>query len=841
MTDGGPDPRRANGSGGAAAPPPADEALPRRGFGGICLASLGVLVFEVALTRILSVTIWYHFAFVVISLAMLGLAVAGIFLYFVPPLVRRSAILAPWACRLAGASAAGALVCFARTSVSVRTAEELFSRDVAALCLVALAPFLFAGLAISSMLARHARQASTLYFADLAGAGLGCVAVVAMLEWIGAPATVLVAAAVFFAAARGFRKEGSHGRVDAALAILVLGLSAWAFQAQRSTDVADDPGWRHPFEPRFEKGRAGDTANERALFLGWNSHSRVRVTEPAAPSDGSSPVRTIEIDGTATTGMLRIAGQASPETAEAQAGDLRTWIAAPPYAILPERPNVLVIGPGGGREILTGLLHRATVTAVEINGLIVGLMTTGPFAEWSGHVYGAPGVTVIHDEARSWVRRTERRFDLIQATLVDTWAATSSGAFALSENALYTVEAFDDFFGHLTDDGVFHVVRWHREPPRESLRAVALMTEVMRRRGIPNPERHIVVGLDAHGLRDGGRPYSTILWSRSPLTPERLGRLVAHARWREERAPATPMTSVHAPGAAAADDIGRFLTSPDRRQFIDDYPYDVRPTTDDRPFFFSTVRLRDVALFRSESYENEQAVVVLVTVLATVFGILCAAFLLPLLLTWPQLRRTSGPGTAASLVYFCALGGGFMLVEIPLLQRFGLYLGHPVWALSTVLAALLTSTGLGSSLAGWWFGRHHVRGARIAIVLVIAAIMALVFVVPRLLAPTLAAALPVRIGVTVALVFPLGILMGFPLPLGIRALASGRRALIPWAWGMNGAASVLASVLAVVIGIDSGFTVAILVGAGCYAVAFFRAPRLPGNVQPVQVRPASVE
>jgi hypothetical protein len=812
----------------------------RRGLWGIFLVSLAILVLEVALTRVLSVVMWYHFAFVVISLAMLGLAVSGILLYLVPALVRNAPALIPWACRLAAVATVFMMLYLARTPFRTEAATEIFSREVAIFYLVALMPFLFAGFAISAAFARYARQINTLYFADLVGAGIGCALVVLLLGIIGAPATILLAAAIFCAGSLFLRRETASPALDTLLMLAAVGLSVWAFQAQGSTGPSSENDLRHPFEPRYQKGLSDWQFKDRLLYSGWNSHSRIKIYEPAPPAGQQPSVRVISIDGNATTGIVHIEGEASAATIARQAPYIRTWVGAAPYSVLPPQPKVMIIGPGGGRDILSGLLFGARVSAIEVNGLIFDLMTKGPFAEWSGQVYRAPGVTAVHDEARSWVRRTGEKFDLIQATLVDTWAATASGAFTLAENSLYTVEAFEDFFSHLTEDGIVHFTRWHRQPPRESLRAVVLATEVMQRRGIPNPGKHIIVGYDGQGRIDGDQPYTMMLWSKKEFTQEQINKLAEYSSWRKVQDPRLTLDPAYVPGAPVTEDVGRYLTHPDHSAFIDAYPYDISATTDDRPFFFNAVRLKDVALFRREVYQNEQAVVVLVTVLATVLGIVALAFLLPFGLTLPRIRRASGPGTGASLLYFCGIGIGFMLVEIPVLQRFGLYLGHPTYALSTILATLLFSTGVGSALAGWWAGRHPVSGARVALALIIVASAALVIVVPQVISLTLARPLWFRILVTVALLFPLGILMGFPLPLGVRALDRGRAALIPWAWGMNGASSVLASVLAVAIGIYAGFTIAIIAGAAFYALALFTVGRLPGTAPLAEVQTAPV-
>ncbi len=793
-----------------------DEGLPRRGFFGIFFLSLAILVMEIALTRMLSVVMWYHFAFVVISLAMLGLAASGLLLHFFPVLVRNARTVVPWCGSLASVATVGMLGYLSRLRFVHDQAGELFRWDVAVTFFVILGPFFFGGLAISAALSRWTSQVDRLYFWDLVGAGFGCILVVFLLDTLGAPAALIVAAFLFAFGAALFRRKWSFGAMadQWLLALAAAGL-VWHLHGGE-------------LEPRHSKGVDDDAAKVSVRMARWNSYSRIRVLEYGP----DSWMRVIDIDGNASTGIRRLTETASASVVRRDAPELVDWISTPPFAVIPAQPEVAIIGPGGGREIAAALAHGARVTGIELNRITYDLMRNGPEAEFSGHIYTAPGVETIHDEARSWIRRSGRRFDLIQATLVDTWAATASGAFALSENALYTVEAFEDFFAHLTDEGVVHFTRWFRDPPRESLRTVTLMVEVLRRRGIEDPTRHIVVLVDLLGITDNCPPYTSMIWSKSPLDAERLGRLEAVVAARKAGNPKAELVPVVWPGKEPIEDIGRFMVAPDRAKFIAEYRYDVSPTTDDQPFFFNTVRLADVVGFKSETYLNEQAVVVLVTVLITVTGVLLLVFALPFILGWKRIRRENGRGTALRLLYFVGLGLGFMLVEIPLLQRFGLYLGHPTYALTTILASVLVGTGLGSAIAGKLFGTRPVTGARVGLLLLVCGLTAMVVFGPGLLARTLERSITSRIGLTVALLVPLGVLMGFPFPLGIKALASRRPGLVAWAWGMNGAASVLASVLAVAIGMHAGFAVALYVGAAAYGLCLLTAGRLGAPLDP---------
>lgn len=792
------------------APLPADVTpLQRRETLGIAIVSMAILVLQIALTRLLSVVLWYHFAFVAISLAMLGLALAGVVLYLAPRLLRATPRLLPWYCRGAAATMVGALVYLLVHPPSTGDGStSILAADIAVLYLVLLVPFTLAGLAVSALLASRARHIGRLYASDLAGAGLGCLLTVPLLNLLGAPSSILAGALALLAGAWLFAADRRGRACDLLLATAVIAMLA----------VQTGTGW---LEPRAMHGVPdADPAADRVVdYTGWNSHSRIVVSSTG--KDRKS-IKTINIDGSATTSIWPIDGQATTDNVRRQLAAMPLRFGSMPYAALAPDPEVLLIGPGGGLDLLNGIYYGARITAVELNGLIHALMSKGPIAEFSGNVYTAPFVQVVHDEARSWVSRTDRRFDLIQASMIDTWAATAGGAFALAENALYTVEAFLDYHDHLTDQGLVHFMRWHEAPPRQSLRVLALIDEAMRRRGGEQPERHVIV-LEEPLVPPTATPMASMIWSKQPFAPATLAKVRAEL---DRRAAVLPIRVLCWPGEAHDNEMSRFLRAPDRRAFLQQYAFDVSPTTDDRPFFFHTVRFLDVLRGGVMQEANEQAVAVLGTVLLTVLAIALAAFVLPMLVTLRAARRAGVRGIAVKLGYFCALGIGFMLVEIPMLQRFGLYLGHPTWSLSVVLGSLLLGAGGGGARAARTAPVDVEAAMRHALFLVLAALVALVALVPLVLEATLVWPFAARVLLAIAVLAPCGAALGVALPLGVRALDAAAPALVPWAWGMNGVTSVLASVLAVAIGMQAGFTAALLLGIACYGLAALLAPRL---------------
>ncbi len=777
---------------------------------GIAAVSLAILLLQIGLTRLLSVVLWYHFAFVAISLAMLGLALAGVLLYLRPRLLAATPKALPWYCRGAGATMVAALVYVLKfpPPTGAGDASGMLTSSIVSLYLLLLVPFTLAGLSVSAVLAYHREHIGRLYASDLAGAGLGCLLAVPLLNVGGAPTAILAGTIVLLLGGLLFAPSVGARRVDVALlvgAAILLG-------AQAST------GWLEPVAMHGIPD--ADPATHRVVdFTGWNSHSRIVVS--STEGDPNS-IKTINIDGSATTSIYHIDGLATPEHVRSQLEAMPLRFGSMPYAALTEHPSVLLIGPGGGLDLLNGIYYGAHMTAVELNGLIHGLMTSGPIADWSGNVYTAPDVQVVHDEARSWVSRTDRQFDLIQASMIDTWAATAGGAFALAENSLYTVEAFLDYRAHLTDQGLVHFMRWHEQPPRQSLRVLALIVEAMHRCGDTAPEQHVIV-LEEPLVSVTTAPMASVIWSKQPFTAPRLARIRAEL---ERRQTVLPIRILCWPGEEHDNEMSRFLRATDRAAFLRQYPFDVSPTTDDRPFFFHTVRFTDVLRGGTMEQANEQAVEVLGTVLVIVLVIATLAFVLPMAATLRRARRDGTRAIAGKLGYFCALGLGFMLVEIPVLQRFGLYLGHPTWSLSTVLGSLLLGAGAGGSLTATIDAAGRVRALHRALLLILCLLAGLSLLAPMLLAATLVWSFAARVLLTIAVLVPTGFALGRALPLGVGTLNDTAAPLVPWAWGMNGATSVLASVLAVAIGMQAGFTIALLGGVGCYLLALLLARSL---------------
>ncbi|OFW05910.1 MAG: hypothetical protein A3I61_06425 [Acidobacteria bacterium RIFCSPLOWO2_02_FULL_68_18] len=768
---------------------------------GVGAVSAAILMTELALTRIFSVTMYYHFAFLAISIALFGLSASGVFVY----VLRRR--LAPVGTEdlLTGAAlvhAIGtvvALACLVRIRVGLNYSPSNLALMLVVYGLAAL-PFFTGGAVIAIAFTRLASRFNVVYGADLVGAAGGCLALIPLLNQLGAPGVVLTAAGLALAAAVCFAPPVRRGRVLAAV-VALFGVPA----AAQATGVA-------PFDVVDTKGHEGD----RILFSKWNSFSRVAVYDRAHGDWSLSPAFSgvrgkslfMDIDSAASTPIL---GGTTP----ADAAYLRYELTALGYHLV-ERPGgftALVIGPGGGRDLVSALLFGARrVDGVEINPIIVGDVMLGRFRDYSGGIYADPRVRIHVDDGRSFVRRSASSYDVIQASLVDTWAATAAGAYTLTENSLYTTEAFGDYLDHLNDEGLLTITRW----VFDGLRLVSLAQEACAARGLDAAQHLAIVrhGRVATFLLKK-RPFTRAETARLLEITDRLGFSVLYAPGMRPPTTAESPVEMTRTGTSVTD-YARLILAGNRQRFLETYPLDISPTTDDRPFFFHTTRLGDqfnVAFGRSMLFGNG------LSALLTLMGI--SALVVALFVIGPLVagRERPDPGWGRWLLYFGALGAGFMLLEVALLQRFVLLLGHPVYSLAVTLCSLLLGTGLGS-LVSRRIAEDRLRAAArralatsVGIALVSAALLTGVVDV------AIAWPLPLRITAAAALLVPVGIVLGIPLPAGMRLVAASRPALIPWGWGLNGALSVVGATLAVFLAMNWGFSVTLSTAALAYGVA----------------------
>ncbi len=758
-------------------------------FLGVFLTSTSILMMELVLTRIFSVKLYYHYAFMVVSLALFGGGASGIYVYLFAGFFRREKLEK----HLTLFAAAYALTIPAVLWLIV-TLKLQFSFDplqavrVFLLYLLPAIPFFLGGICISLAMTHLAQDVGRLYAFDLAGAAAGCLLVIPVLHLIGGPDAMLAAGILAAGAALCFARRARRGsllrRVPLA-ALLLLGFLL-------ALDL-----YRPFYKIRDVKGRD----EWGVLFTKWNSFSRITVVQV----DGDRKNTWIIMDGDAGTLLPDFDG------------DLSRWrylqrkISALAYHLKSDA-RTLVIGPGGGIDILTALTFgNRPVTGVEINPIIVEDVMRGAFREFTGGLYLRPDVRIEIDEGRSFIRRISEPYDIIQATLVDTWAATAAGAFALTENNLYTVEAFKDYFARLAPDGILTITRWNLEPPQQDLRLVAITRAAMEEMGLPDSGRAIMV------VRD--RPKSeavecNFLFKKSGFTEAEVDRIEGLSRENGFDILYTPRTRPDNP-------FTRLITAKDPDAFFRSYPFIVTPTRDNSPFFFHTVRtsrLWESLFLPWESKKTNVGLLILYLVLAF------SAFLVLLFILVPLFFRErralgGGRGRLGALGYFIFLGLGYVLVEMALVQKFILFLGPPVYALSVVLFSMLLFSGLGSRFSIRLAAERRPRAVAFLCALIALLVAVYVRVLPVFLYGGVSWSLPAKAVMTVLLLLPLTFVMGMPLPLGISRLRRTAPDIIPWAWGLNGAASVLGSILTIVIAVNLGFDEALWAAALAYACA----------------------
>jgi len=813
----------------------------------LLLLSAATLAFEVALTRLFSLAQGHHFAFMAVSLALLGAGASGTFLSLrTPPRQGLRRWLAVSALLFTLTVPASYLAVNALPFDAYRIAWERVQLLWLALYYLALtAPFFFSGLAVGAALVARPDEASRVYGANLFGSGLGPPLALLALAAVGGPGTVFgvawLGSVAFLILVWPGRQAGSNnlsrrylpvigGLLSVVCGVLFLFPPAWA--DMRLT-------------PYQSLSQALLYPGSRIASQKWNAFSRVDVVE----SQGirSAPGLSMAYPGgpPPQVGLTVDAQNLAPITVvEPSQADFAGYL--PPALAYRLRPqaDVLVIEPGGGLAVLTALGGGArSVTAVHSNPAVAAAVQ-----KWGADLYWDPRVTVVVDDPRSYLRREDKHFDVVILPLTDSFRPVTAGAYALGEEYRYTVEAFAELYEHLKPDGLLVAERWLQLPPTESLRLWGIAVAALRRTGIGDPGAHLVA------LRSF--QTSLVLASRQPFTTNELRQIHDFATARQYDLVWTPSLitikglaedwsgeELHTLGVNRYSVISNapyfrtfagLLATPDSAKYYADYRYAVEPPTDDRPFFFHFFKWGQTpeviaALGKTWQPFGGSGYLVLLMLLALVLSLSGVLILLPLAVGY----RSQGSGSTNQqisepkfagrfLIYFSLLGLGFLFVEIPLLQRFIVYLGQPAYAFAVVVGALLVASGLGSRYLA---DRIH---PPLGLGLLTALIFAYPVLLPRLFEITFGLPLAGRIVVTALALAPLGTLMGTPFPQGLAVTHRYAPSLLPWIWAVNGCASVVSAVLAPMVAISLGFQMVMFIGAAAYLGALLSLGRFWG-------------
>jgi SAM-dependent methyltransferase len=778
----------------------------------VFLITLSGLILEVGLTRIYSASIWYHFAFVAISVALLGWGLGG----FTVHLLKKVRPMTINAAALVTLLYAGAIpLCL---GLLVRYP---FDMDRLPLYFLApLAPFFLAGMALSIVFDIHRAVAGTLYFYDLVGAALGAVLVTLLLHLFGGEAALLIGAIAPAVAAlllavspasgaqenkmaegaakpspqplsqgeRGYEineraanpslSQGQRDRrpsrlIQVASVAMVLITVGAAFSAIKSGAFRVQPGTTKAMRNQMDAA-----PGSHIVQTGWNAYSRIDCVEGLPGSFAR-----LYIDSDAWTGIRGWDGNL--DEVKDMAGSYR----ALPFRLTPNA-ETLIIGPGGGPDVVAALASGSkNVTAVEMNPLMLKFVRS--YGARAGNLYDRPDVETIQSEGRNFISRTDRKFDVILLGFVDSWASVASGGLSLSENYLYTTEAVRAYYDHLKPDGVLVILRWEMDIPRLVSNSVATL-------GPAEAAKRIVVLMEKQA-NPNDYPQMLFMLRKRPFTD---------AETREISQDWTQARPVVMPDGTAPPGIKEVLAG---TKTLDQYeagsPRFVGPVWDDSPFYF--------AIDRPYRMPGAIAERLLKWLLGPSMGMLAlfAVFGVP---RGRSLDQKAGRRPAyqygGSLVYFAALGFGFIAVELALLQNLTLLVGHPIYTLSVLLFTLLAFGGIGSALSV----RFPMWLACVSVA-VIGGIEALAL--PKLVPALLWLPLWGRIVVAILLIAPLGLAMGMPFPRGLRETGNGSLPAPPFYWGLNGIMSVIGSITTVFVALMAGFQAAMLMGSACYLLA----------------------
>jgi len=797
-------------------------------YAALLLTSAALLTLEISLTRFFSHTIWYHFAYLTISVALLGFGSTGSIVAAFPRLLARrgqgflvATLLAAALLTVAGLSF---LAQFPIEVENLMNKPLQFSTSLLVYYAVVGAPFLLAGFAISVPFAAWPSMMGRLYFWDLIGAALGCAAVVSLIEVLGVPGLVFAAAGMMVLSAAALMLSAGQKRSGTMLGLLGVAVVALAGPAGHRLPlsvtssknlpslITSVPG-APPFEERSDRFSKW-TAINRVDAFGWEYPSSYSFWSKIGLSNTWTgtrpPVARLTYDAGNGSDVFGFRGNLDTEFEFLDHHMLRL-----PYLVL-DKPNVLAIGVGGGIDLFNAIKHGARhVTGAELQPETVKLLGER-LRDFTGGFYDRDDVTLVASEGRHFVRKTDEVFDLIQITSVDTFAAQAAGAYVLAESYLYTVEAMEDYLRRLSPDGmvttvVGDLIYADLAPPLAS-RLAMIGYRALENQGVSEPGRNIlVVGSVTTGTY---AQNESVMIKKTPFTPEEIGRV-------EKFVADNGFTMMYAPNLAASP-LATILGSDDatRRRVLDSNWFNVEATHDGNPFFYNVGKWKNFTpspdkgiFYTMPGSFMGQLVLVLMVLQSTLLG--AVLVIAPLMLGARSGLRV--PGVASYLAYFLALGVGFMFLEISFVQSFVLFLGSPTYALSVTIFALLLFSGIGSLLSSRFAARPE-QALRVLAPVVAALVVVYAFGLRAGFDAALHLELPLRIAIAVLAQMPIGLTLGMFMPLGVACLARDHARLVPWAWGVNGVGSVTGTTLAVLLAMATGFRTVSLVAAALYLI-----------------------
>ncbi|UCC73788.1 MAG: hypothetical protein JSV86_04295 [Gemmatimonadota bacterium] len=774
-----------------AARPAAHRPKPRI-FAAAGLVPCALILFQISFTRLISYRLFYHFVFLAIALSLLGLGAAGTYV------ATRSADereldrrIHEWLTALFALIPVSLMLMANPILPSDSPTLEVKLVGVAAIIyllwcsLLMIALNFTGGVVITLIFSHHSARMGALYGRDLIGAGIGCLLCVGLMKYGSPPVAFLFSMVLVFAALLPF-----HLAIPGANRRRAVSLLSYVGSVALAALILLRPPLRN-FENFRTRVGAPDVIKHE-----WNHIIRTDHFEGVYVLDGEASTQVV-----AWTHLER----SEPVT-------------DPAYTLVQPQPAVAVIGFGGGPQVAEARRAGArSITAIDINPTIARWVVNED-RELNNELFLDPAIEIVVDEGRNAIRSLDRDFDVIVMHAIDTYAATAAGAYALTENFLYTKEAIIDYLRALSDEGVMTIQRWLFNPPRENMRLFVTALDALRELGVSRPESHVVMiaPVDDYELIGSRRVWGYLLLSKRPLSTEKLDALVTHVdsmRW----------TILYAPGLPGDTPFAQYVRAADKELFQASYPYIISTVTDARPYLFQFYDpLRQSAYTHEGDWATsgiyQSSAILLPVSLVTSVALTLLLIIAPLLWTERRARRAAARSWLTlpfrEILYFTCLGVGFMALEVPLVQVLSLYLGHPTYGFSVVLVALLLSTGIGSLLADRINIHRSTACAAVATLTLILSI-----VVFPIVHNTIQLAFPSRLSLSLILVLLCGLPMGFPLALAIRELGRFSSESVAWAWAVNASASVVGScmvmILMVFLGSHYGFGLSVV----CYGAA----------------------
>jgi spermine/spermidine synthase len=794
----------------------------------IALVSCSMLMYEILLTRISALRLLFHYSFVIVGNCLLGLGASGTLITLCRDRWKRDAgerIFLFCGLYLAALVAVYPFILAYPIWPAQALSDPPDILRFALFNLVVAVPFFFAGLVIGMLLTFNSARVNLVYGLDLVGAALGCAVLPWMLPHVGAGGcfvlVCLLATASWIAASTG--KWRMPALIwGAALAVVGLWLlptldRTFPVPGKESLNITRDVTTKLDVTIEYSKW----TANSRIDMIPIPPQRASIFTRGSKAYGAPLPEEKLILqDGAAGTYILNWSQH--PEMLEVLRHS--TYSAA---LRLKNRPRVFVIGIGGGNDVWTAkALGASHVTGIELNAPILEIHRS-TLPAWSKGLIDDSEVELLHGEGRSALMRDAGKYDVIQMSGIDTWTALASGAYMLAENYLYTTEAIESLYDHLEDDGIFQIIRMSAE--METLRLLSNVYAVFDQRGLTGFERSVVCLATPDGL-------VALLVKRAMFTADELRQLMDFAR-------EAGVTAIYVPGLSLGTRAESFVLANDKEAFIRDFPRNLTPTTDDRPYFFNYTKWKNP--FAAAKYLGEPTSVsqgnplFILSQLGLSIVLSVGLIVLPLARSRSRARFAPATGSRPTarqhsaveraylrtfLVYFAALGAGFIAIEIVMMQKLTLFLGHPLYSVTVTLFSMLLFTGIGSLISGRWFLMNPKVASVVPAGLVVL-VGGFALASPRFVSTFIGLDLPARIALTVVILAPIGVLLGIPFAYGIRLLDRLNPTLIPWAWAVNGCCTVIGSILTVVLSMNFGFNFVLDGALLLYIAAFFAVAR----------------